>query len=439
MTVIKFSNGDPELTVPEGLTGVEMMRWICENRRATTMDDYQTFNYAIFDGIEFPYGVYIATFNNVTFKNCKFVDANFNYAVFNDCSGTKNEFYYTRVELSEWITRSGISGKAKTKKMPPILTPSNDAIARKYGVKVVALPNKSFVKIKWTCAFCHRDFVEIARRDKVEQVLKDRMDVPNSPLKVCKTCFSTYTLSDKFYGNRHYGYSGAVGKHTTPMDASNTALIGLEMEFEGDFNGWKELQDAHKGQLHYGYDSSVVGQNELSWDCGSYSWWKYLSSLKDVCNAIVKGNGHPGDSAGIHIHISRPDVNIYDVTCNINRACRSGIWNAIMKSVSLRNNAERFNRYASLAEDCDSHHSGISYNSHRTCEFRIFNSSTDAALILRQMKFCKEVFNLFAERQNKPEKLSKESLALIKSCAKIQLDKGFITTAEYETITKKIK
>ena len=116
MTVIKFSNGDPELTIPEGLTGVEMMRWICENRRATSMDNYQTFNYAIFDGIEFPYGVYIATFDNVTFKNCKFVDANFNYAVFNDCSGTKNEFVYTREELSNWISKAGISGKARTKK-----------------------------------------------------------------------------------------------------------------------------------------------------------------------------------------------------------------------------------------------------------------------------------------------------------------------------------
>lgn len=442
MTVrIQFSNGDKEIAVPDTcVTGFEILKYVIDNRDESVEDaNKHTLNYAIIDGITFGAETYICDFKAVEFNNCKFDNARFQYSTFYGCKGKGNTFHYDEDTDISWIARAGLKGKTVTKKAPAILTPTNEQIAERYGVTVTALPNKSFVKIKWTCAFCHRDFTAIARRDRVEKVLTNRKDVPNCAKKVCEQCFNTYRLSEKFYGHRHYGYSGTVGKHTTDMDAKNTALIGLEMEFEGDFTGWKELEDAHKGQLHYGYDSSVIGQNELSWDCGSYSWWKYLSSLKDVCSVIEKGNGHAGDSAGIHIHISRPDADIYGVTRSINTACRKGIWNAIMKAVSLRNDMEKFNRYASLTTECDAHHAAISYNTHGTCEFRIFNSSTDAALILKQMKFCKEVFNLFADGESNYDKLSKESLLLIKTCAKIQHDKGFIDDSEYNLITTKIK
>lgn len=440
MVVIRFNNGDPELEISGATNGFDILRIAIENRTQCHDEcDKNTLNHAIIEGITFEKDTYICDFVDVTFNNCKFEHARFQYSAFRGCNGSGNIFVYDEDEDIAWISRSGLKGKTMTKKAPPILKPTNQEIEERFGVKVSALPNKSFVKIKWTCAFCHRDFTAIARRDRVERVLQDRKDVPNCAKKVCEKCFNSYKLSEKFYGHRHYGYSGAVAKHTTDMDAKNTVLIGLEMEFEGDFTGWKELEDAHKGQLHYGYDSSVIGQNELSWDCGSYSWWKYLSSLKDVCDVIKNNNGHAGDSAGIHIHISRPDTDIYGVTKAINIACRKGLWHAIMKSVSLRNNLEKFERYASLTTSEDAHHAGISFNGHGTCEFRVFNSSTDATLILKQMKFCKEVYNLFADGESNPDKLSKETLLLIKNCAKIQHDKGFINDSEYNLITTKIK
>ena len=207
------------------------------------------------------------------------------------------------------------------------------------------------------------------------------------------------------------------------------------MEFEGDFYAWKELQDAHKGYLHYGYDSSVVGQNELSWDCGSYSWWKYIAPLKDVCETLKKGGGHAGDSAGIHIHASIPDMRMRDLAHKINRACRAGKWNALMKAVSLRNNVERFDRYANLQVEETEHHAGISYNGHGTVEFRIFNSSVNYQLILRMLKFVKETVVIFTNSRKKPI-YSPEVKAFIQNSAKIQLDKGFITEEEYKTVIK---
>ena len=440
MTVrIQFSNGDKEIAVPDTcVTGFEILKYVIDNREESVEDtNKHTLNYAIIDGITFGAETYICDFKAVEFNNCVFDNARFQYSKFYGCKGKGNTFHYEEDADISWIARAGLKGKTVTKKAPPILTPTNEQIAERYGVTVTALPNKSFVKIKWTCAFCHRDFTAIARRDRVEKVLTNRKDVPNCAKKVCEQCFNTYRLSEKFYGHRHYGYSGAVAKHTTDMDAKNTVLIGLEMEFEGDFTGWKELEDAHKGQLHYGYDSSVIGQNELSWDCGSYSWWKYLAPLKNVCDVLKKFGGAEGDTAGIHIHVSRPDINVESVTQTLNTYCCGGVFNILMRAVPLRNNLERFNMYANLGANASHHHAAISYNSHGTCEFRVFNSSLDNKLILRHMKFCKELFNQVAEGTPKDSILrafSKETKKHILDCAETQAQKGFITLEERDEL-----
>lgn len=446
--LITFTNGDPGVNIDQSEyeTGPEFLRLLCARREDAEDESHNhTADYAKIDGITFGPGVYVIDFINTEFYNCVFKDADFNPAYFSGCKFYGCKFEYSDQTLADWMDNLGLKlTTIKKAKIKPILTPTNDDIARDYKVKVISLPNKSFVKIKWTCDFCHKEFSLISRRDRVMIALAERKEVPNCSKHVCSECYSLYKLSDKFYGCRTYGYAGTVKKHTTDMDASNTALIGLEMEFEGDFTGWKELQDAHKGCLHYGYDSSVSGQNELSWDCGSYSWWKYLSPLKDVCNAIKNNDGHAGDTAGIHIHVSRQDVNIQDTTERINKACVSGIWNAIMRAVSLRNNKELFDRYANLKSSYTTHHAGISFNSHNTCEFRIFNSSTDPVLILQYIKFCKEVFNLFADNstvltKELPKKLSKESKKLILDCAEIQKSKDFITEEQLRTIKRVLK
>lgn len=369
--------------------------------------------------------MYIIGMRNVEFRNCEFKNCDFSNVQFFGCKMKKCKF----TEGTDLSTKTGVEIDNVKKK--PITKPTNEEIEARYHCKVIALPNKSFVKVKWTCDFCHKEWFEIYRRDRVEQKL---YEVPNCGKQVCSECNSVYSLRDKFQGNRIYGYHGTVHKYKTPIDAENTAIIGLEMEFEGDFYGWKELQDAHQGMLHYGYDSSVIGQNELSWDCGSYSWWKYLAPLKNVCDVLGKYGGHAGDSAGIHIHVSRPDKDVGGITSLVNTFGMSPEGKTLFEAVSLRNNREKFETYSNLSCDMGKHHAGISYNSYGTCEFRLFNSSLDYKLILKHIKFCKEVFNAFAENKNVWKAFSKETITHIKECAKIQLDKGFISSGQYDLL-----
>ena len=352
---------------------------------------------------------------NTDFKGCRFINCDFSGCSTHNCTFADDCVFETCVHGPTTTRRS-----MKT----------NEEIERQFKCKCKTLQNKKFVKCIFTCDFCHKDTVVIYRRDDVRTPF---MDVPNCDRKVCRDCYSDYHLSDKFYGHRHYGYAGPVSRYTTPIDKPNTIILGLEMEFEGDFYAWKELQDAHKGYLHYGYDSSVIGQNELSWDCGSYSWWKYIAPLKDVCETLKKGGGKAGDSAGIHIHASVETERMRDLAHKINQKCRSGKWNALMKAVSLRNDRERFDRYANLSVDESEHHAGISYNGHGTVEFRIFNSSVDHQLILRMLKFVKETVQMF---RGEKKVFSPEVKAFIHKSAKIQFDKGFITEQEYKTVTK---
>ena len=373
----------------------------------------------------------IASISNTTFKNCVFKDCDLRYFDFQntDLQGCK-----MTGDVKWWVDKTGLEYEGKEKELLKNM-PTNAEIQERFGCKCYSLPNKAYVKVEWVCDFCHKHTFEIYRRDRVQKVL---CDVPNCDKKVCSKCYSAYRINEKFAGNRTYGYRGDIHKYKTPMDKSNTAILGLEMEFEGDFFGWKELEDAHQGMLHYGYDSSVIGQNELSWDCGSYSWWKYLSTLKPVCQVLGKYGGKAGDSAGIHIHVSRPDVDMRMITASINEFGQSVVGGALFKAVSLRNNMEKFNTYSSLSSSEGAHHAAISYNSYHTCEFRIFNSTLDYQIILKHLKFCKEVFNAFCDGKCLWDSFSPETVAHIKTCAKIQLDKGFITDAEYKSVIKKI-
>lgn len=368
-------------------------------------------------------------FKNVTFVDCQFIDCDTNLATFNDCRMIHCELIRTSGAILE-VTQGVDATLCRDR--PTVSLKTNDEIEREFKCKCKTLQNKKYVKCIFTCDFCHKDTVSIFHRNTVRSPF---MDVPNCDRKVCRECYASYNLTDKFYGNRHYGYNGPVSRFTTPMDKTNTVILGLEMEFEGDFYGWKELQDAHKGYLHYGYDSSVDGQNELSWDCGSYSWWKYIAPLKEVCDSLKKYGGHAGDTAGIHIHASVRDKSMRELARKINLKCRSGKWNALMKAVSMRSNLERFNRYADLTAEETQHHAGISYNGHGTVEFRIFNSSVDHIAILHMLKFVKETFEVFVNGRKKVI-YSPESKSYIKKCADAQLAKGFITDEEHKTVLR---
>jgi len=366
---------------------------------------------------------------NVRFINCVFDDVSFK------CVGKFENTVFENCIIrgfDEWVNRKDLQFiKCKLNEAP-----SNEELENLTGGKIYSLPNKDYVKVQVECDFCHNTFFEIMSRKRPHKMLKE---VPQSNRRVCDQCYRNYDLSSKIKGNRTYGWHGPLSFYRTPMDAKDTEILGLEMEFEGDFWDWKGLQDAHRGHLHYGYDSSVRGENELSWDCGSYSYWKYLAPLNDVCNALEKGGGSAGDSAGIHIHVSTPNSDVCEITKKINAYCKDGEFRTMMEAISLRSNKDKFNTYANLDEGPGAHHAGISYNGHGTCEFRVFNSTLNSRIILRHLKFCKEFYH--AVKSNTPktrimESFSKETKKHIIACAKIQVEKGFITQ---EAMTKLIK
>lgn len=367
--------------------------------------------------------------HDITFKNCRFIDVNmllvnrFTNVILDSC---------TIEGFDEWADRKDLQLINCKRNVPP----TNEEIQKITGGKVYSLPNKNFVKVQVECAFCHNTFFDIMPRKRPYKMLKE---VPQSDLRVCDQCYNNYDLDSKIEGHRHYGWSGPLSFYRTPMDAKDTEILGLEMEFEGTFHGWKGLQDAHRGHLHYGYDSSVRGKNELSWDCGSYSYWKYLAPLEDVCKAVADGGGEAGPTAGIHIHVSTPSTAVIVITQKINQMCSKGLFRVMMECVSLRTDRERFERYANLSIDASEHHAGISYNGHRTCEFRVFNSTLDPGLILRHLKFCKEFYHL-VKTKTPTDKImssfSKETKRHIIACAKVQAASGFVSQENANKLIK---
>lgn len=382
-------------------------------------DDPRPLDDAVIEGGIFDTGAVVYDFKNVQFKNCTFRRFNFSFSTFENCQAIECIFD----ECEEYDT-----GALEIINPKEPVYPSNDTLAKQLRGTVTSLPHPKFAKVSCECDFCHRKFEQIVNRVHAKPWLKP---VPNCGKQVCESCNKFYSLRDKFVEGRSYGYHGPLSFYRTPMDKRNTAILGLEMEFEGDYYGWKELQDAHQGKLFYGFDSSVEGQNELSWDCGSYSWWKYLSPLKAVCEVLKKYGGREGPTAGVHIHVSRPDVIVREVTRRINQAGNTGAFKALLEAISLRSDRDKFEQYANLEIGPGNHHAGISYNSHDTCEFRVFACSLDHKLLLKRLLLCKTIFNSFADG-NDAEYTMREAIPdflkkFIMECADIQLDKGFIS------------
>lgn len=326
------------------------------------------------------------------------------------------------------------------------------------NVKFYNLSNQKFEKQVETCAYCGCQIITIVR--KGQENLQTRR-VPNDPQgrRICRNCANNTQMS---IGS--YGFSRRPSRFMTPMDKKNTVILGLEQEFEGYFYGWLELQLAHQGKLHYGYDSSIAldpetehtdrsspynGKNELSWDCGSYSWWKYASPLKTVCEVVKKYGGHIGASAGVHIHASFAQLSSDQMQSLARRSfellqSRKDIQD-LMLIVSGRSR-ERLDRWAYIdnvhpesreasenggvrkARYTD-HHSCISYNRAGTVEFRCFSASLDHKEILKRMKFVKEYVTLVRNKIHPDEFIKSFSVGtkkFIAECQEQQLKNGNI-------------
>lgn len=421
--IIKTKNGPVE--VPHDADQAHLvMEWAANN-----VD--RDLDGVTFIGLKFK-SVFLAhRFKNTRWYDCTFDEDTEWMAAFDKCVMENCKFD----NQDKWMNFSGL-----TIKNPIVHLDDVDTIKEKLQAKrVQALPNKQYVKVTMECSFCHHEFTRILSRQRPTQWMKK---VPNINKFVCDKCHAMYDLYHKEEGNRTYGYHGPVNKFTTPMDKKNTAILGLEMEFEGDFYGWKELEDAHQGNAFYGYDSSVRGKNELSWDCGSYSWWKYLSPLKEVCRALAENGAEEGPTAGIHIHISRADRNNKEMANKLNKMCREGVMRTLMEAVSLRTDKTRFEQFACLDSGCTNHHAGISASPHNTCEFRIFASSLDAKLILTQLKFTKELYEMVCENvpEDKiPQGFSKRIKQHIIFCAGVQEEKGFISSKAAKALIKAVE
>lgn len=428
MGLIKYQNSDGELrkiALPNNFPGA----WGEELEK--TLRGKNDVKNLVIERAHFDGPTACVLFKDVTFDHCEFQKNCFAFCRFENVKFVDCVFS----SAEKWTGQQGITiyngGKVVRKDYI-----ENAKIASIVKGKVISLPNDKYVKVICTCDFCHKTFSRIQPRAYPEFFMKP---VPNCDKIVCDKCYSDYSLYSKADGHRTYGYRGSLSFYRTPMDKKNTAILGLEMEFEGDFTGWKELEDAHKGTLHYGYDNSVRGKNELSWDCGSYSWWKYLSPLKETCKALKAGGAEEGPTAGIHIHVSRPDVNNAEIAMKINEDARtSDSLRVAMIAVSLRKNLAKMRVYADFYTDYDEHHAAISASRHDTVEFRIFASSLDPNIILKRLLLCKTWFNLAASGAREKDLLTRLPQHLkqfILSCAKEQLKDEIITDSDMELLT----
>lgn len=353
--------------------------------------------------------------------------------------------YWKFGEMIDGDFREPRWGGTDDKPFPEIIVKRTDSP----NVKFYNLSNQNFEKQVETCAYCGCQIVTIVR--KGSENLQTRK-VPNDPQnrRVCKNCAGNTQMS---IGS--YGFSRHPSRFMTPMDKKNTVILGLEQEFEGYFYGWLELQLAHQGKLHYGYDSSIAldpttehtdrsspynGKNELSWDCGSYSWWKYASPLKPVCEVVKKYGGHIGASAGVHIHASFAQLSSDQMQSLARRSfellqSRKDIQN-LMLIVSGRSR-ERLDRWAYTdnvhqesreaseyggvrkARYTD-HHSCISFNRAGTVEFRCFSASLDHKEILKRMKFVKEYVTMVRNKVHPDDFIKSFSVGTKKFIAECQ-------------------
>lgn len=385
-----------------------------------------------FEGVTFKEPQACVLFKNVLFRKCTFLKNCFMFCRFDNVICTDCTFSAEET----WPKYIGITVYVRGKRID-VNYNDNNKIAGIVKGRVTSLPNDKFVKVMCTCDFCHKTFSRIQPRENPEFFMNP---VPNCDKIVCDKCYKDYALYYKDVDHRTYGYRGSLSFYRTPMDKKNTAILGLEMEFEGDFTGWKELEDAHKGTLHYGYDSSVRGKNELSWDCGSYSWWKYLSPLKETCKALKAGGAEEGPTAGIHIHVSRPDVNGTEIAERINMDARESLeLRTAMIAVSMRKDLAKMERFASFSRSYTNHHAAISASEHGTTEFRIFASSLDPNIILKRLLLCKTWFNLAASGAREKDLLTRLPQHLkqfILDCAKEQLKDKIITDSDAELLEK---
>ena len=330
------------------------------------------------------------------------------------------------------------------------------------SLKYYNISNEKYEKQVEKCAYCGATTITIVK--KGAQKLTHKF-IPNDPQRrlVCKSCMNTTQMS---VGG--YGFDRRPSRFMTPMDSKNTVILGLEQEFEGYFFGWLELQRAHKGMLKYGYDSSIAlkkkesyhsndpnnGKNELSWDCGSYSWWKYASPLKEVCDVVRKHGGEEGSSAGVHIHASFTQMTT-EQTKFLARRCfellqsREDVKN-LMLIVSGRSR-ERLDRWAYMddvhPESSEAgknggvrkavytdHHSCISYNGVGTIEFRCFSACLDHKRVLKRMKFVKEYVTLVKNKVHPDDFIKSFSAGVkmfIKQEQQLQLEAGNVTKEQF--------
>lgn len=163
---------------------------------------------------------------------------------------------------------------------------------------------------------------------------------------------------------------------------------GVELELESDSvmsSASKNEMKAVGGKLVYdvGSDCSVKGGTEIRFNHPAMSGWKYreVANLLTFCKS--KGAKTDAGTAGMHIHISRPDVK------KIVDRFRDNL--ATMQEILYPINCRKLN----LADGRPMYY-GVRDNIYRdqvcdfgTLEIRAWNATLDPKLFLARIKFCK--------------------------------------------------
>ena len=170
-------------------------------------------------------------------------------------------------------------------------------------------------------------------------------------------------------------------KQTTPE-------YGVELEIESDKNMPSEIRnliyETNKTLIdNVGSDSSVRGGTEIRFKHPQMKGWKYKDIAKILKVCRDNGATNKYGTAGMHIHISRPDIRVV-----VNRFIENlDTMQHILYPINCRELTKATGAKMNYGVGSNIYRDQVS--SFGTLEIRAWNSTLDPHLFLARIKFCK--------------------------------------------------
>lgn len=173
----------------------------------------------------------------------------------------------------------------------------------------------------------------------------------------------------------------------------NHAEYGVELEVESLKDLPRAEIAAEGGALiqDVGSDGSVRGGTEIRFNHPALSGWKYKDVSKVLTFCKEKGATNEFGTAGMHIHISRPDIRKV-----VDRFAKNlSTMQEILYPINCRKKLKYDKTEVSYGVGGNIYHDQIS--SFGTLEIRAWNSTLDPKLFMARIKFCKTITDWLAK------------------------------------------